>query len=142
MLNNTCTELVFIESLYRHEKRINALKKAYCVKVILLLESEIDLLELTFFQTKQFVYENVNSSKSNVYFISNLKGLRIDNMGEFATAFELYGQFIDEEDSPIPFIYIADALGYAFNFTFENVYKFKARVFTCKPYNLTKRWIT
>lgn len=50
MLNNTCTELVFIESLYRHEKRINALKKAYCVKVILLLESEIDLLELTFFK--------------------------------------------------------------------------------------------
>ena len=59
-------------------------------------------------------------------------------MGEFAIAFELSDQFIDEEGKPAPFISIAHALETAFNFTFGNAYKSKARIFKRKPYNLTK----
>ena len=103
----------------------------------MLLESEIDLLKLTFPQTNQAV-NNINSNKSKVYFIPDPKRLGIDSMGEFATAFELSNQFLDENGNPAPFIHIADALGNAFNFTFGDAYKSKARVFSRKPFNLTK----
>jgi len=59
-------------------------------------------------------------------------------MGEFATAFELSGQFLGENGNPAPYIYIAETLQSAFNFTFGDVYKSKARVFSRKPFNLTK----
>lgn len=59
-------------------------------------------------------------------------------MGEFATVFGLSDQFLDENGNPAPFIHIADALEYAFNFTFGDAYKSKARVFSRKPFNLTK----
>jgi hypothetical protein len=59
-------------------------------------------------------------------------------MGEFATSFELSGQFLSENGNPAHFIHIAEALQSAFNFTFGNAYKSKARVFSRKPFNLTK----
>jgi hypothetical protein len=59
-------------------------------------------------------------------------------MGEFATTFELSEQFIDEEGKPASYISIAEALQSAFNFSFGNAYKSKARVFSRKPFNLTK----
>jgi len=59
-------------------------------------------------------------------------------MGEFATTIELSNQFLDESGTPASFIHIAEALELAFNFTFGNVYKSKARVFSRKPFNLTK----
>jgi len=59
-------------------------------------------------------------------------------MGEFASSLELSNQFLDENGNPAPFKYIAEALESAFNFTFGNVYKSKARVFSRKPFNLTK----
>jgi len=116
------------------------LKKAYYKKAILLLESEIDLLKFTFLQTNQPVNNNiVNPQKSKVYFIPKPKeGLGIDSMGEFALSFELSGQFIDERGKPVPFIHIAQTLENAFNFSFGNAYRSKARVFNRKPYNLTK----
>ena len=59
-------------------------------------------------------------------------------MGELATAFELSNQFLDENGNPAPFINISEALELAFNFTFGNAYKSKARVFSRKLFNLTK----
>jgi len=59
-------------------------------------------------------------------------------MGEFAVSFELSRQFVDEAGKPAPFIHIAQALGTAFNFSFGDAYKSKARIFSRKPYNLTK----
>ncbi|MDR1582667.1 MAG: hypothetical protein LBS55_05325 [Prevotellaceae bacterium] len=59
-------------------------------------------------------------------------------MGEFATTFELSGQFVDEEGKPASYISIAEALQLAFNFSFGNAYKSKARIFSRKPFNLTK----
>jgi len=59
-------------------------------------------------------------------------------MGEFATTFELSNQFLDENGNPASFIHIAETLELAFNFTFGNAYKSKARVFNRKPFNLTK----
>lgn len=59
-------------------------------------------------------------------------------MGEFATTFDLSGQFIDEEGKRASYISIAETLESAFNFSFGNAYKSKARVFSRKPFNLTK----
>lgn len=59
-------------------------------------------------------------------------------MGEFAISFEFSGQFFDEEGKPASFIHIAHALAQAFNFTFGDAYKSKSRIFSRKPYNLTK----
>ncbi|OJV19065.1 MAG: hypothetical protein BGO30_00505 [Bacteroidetes bacterium 41-46] len=50
-------------------------------------------------------------------------------MGEFAVSFELSQQFVDETGKPAPFIHIANALEQAFNFSFGDAYKSKARVF-------------
>lgn len=102
------------------------------------LESEIELLKLVFPQVNRFL-NNTQSNKPKVYFVPKSKnGLGIDSMGEFATVFELSAQFLDENGNPAPFIHIADALGFAFNFTFGDAYKSKARVFSRKPFNLTK----
>lgn len=59
-------------------------------------------------------------------------------MGEFAISFESSGQFVNEQGQPVPFIHIAQTLELAFNFTFGDAYKSKARVFSRKPFNLTK----
>jgi hypothetical protein len=59
-------------------------------------------------------------------------------MGEFAISFESSGQFVNEQGQPVAFIHIAQTLELAFNFTFGDAYKSKARVFSRKPYNLTR----
>ena len=107
-------------------------------KAILFLESEIDLLKLSFLKVNQPVNNNVTPHKSKVYFIPDPQRLGIDSMGEFATTFELSGQFLGENGNPAHFIHIAKALELAFNFTFGDAYKSKARVFSRKPFNLTK----
>jgi len=114
------------------------LKNLYCSKAIWFLDSEIDLLKFTFLQANRFS-DKTKFNKSKVYFIpSSKEGLGIDSMGEFATTFELSGQFIDEEGKRASYISIAEALESAFNFSFGNAYKSKARVFSRKPFNLTK----
>jgi len=95
------------------------------------------LLKLTFLQANRFP-NNTQSDNPKVYFIPQSQGLGIDSMGEFAVSFELSHQFVDETGKPAPFIQIANALEKAFNFNFGDVYKSKARIFSRKPYNLTK----
>lgn len=103
------------------------------------LESEIELLKVTFLHDERILFRNSQPHVSKVYFIPKPKeGLGIDSMGEFATTFELSNQFIDEEGKPSSYISIAETLESAFNFSFGNAYKFKARVFSRKPFNLTK----
>lgn len=115
------------------------LKKLYLQKAIWYLDSEIELLKLIFQQTNQPINNNIKSHLSKIYFIPKPKeGLGIDSMGEFATTFELSDQFVDEEGKPAPFIHIAHSLENAFNFSFGDAYKSKSRVFSRKPYNLTK----
>jgi hypothetical protein len=96
------------------------------------------LLKLPFLQANQPANNNVTSHKSKVYFIPDPKWLGIDSMGELATTFELSGQFLGENGNPAHFIHIAEALQLAFNFTFGDAYKSKGRVFSRKPFNLTK----
>jgi hypothetical protein len=97
------------------------------------------LLKLTFLQASQTSRNTLKPHKSKVCFIPKSKeGLGIDSMGEFATTFELSGQFIDAEGKPASYTSIAEALQSAFNFSFGNAYKSKARVFSRKPFNLTK----
>lgn len=115
------------------------LKNQYIQKAIWYIESEIELLRFDFQQKKQEHSYNVKQYKSKVYFVPKSKnGLGIDSMGEFATSFEFSRQFVDEEGEPAPFIQIARTLETAFNFTFGDAYKSKARVFSRKPCNLTK----
>ncbi|TFD92822.1 hypothetical protein E2605_18460 [Dysgonomonas capnocytophagoides] len=93
------------------------------------------MLKLTFTPTSN----NFKQVKSQIYFVPKSKeGLGIDSMGEFAISFEYSGQFVNEKGQPVPFIHIAQTLEIAFNFQFGNAYKSKARVFSRKPYNLTK----
>lgn len=114
------------------------MKFTYLRKAILFLESEIDLLKLIFLQANRFSFNN-QSPTHKVYFVPKPKeGLGVDSMGEFATTFELSDQFVDEEGKPAPFIHIAHSLENAFNFSFGDAYKSKSRVFSRKPYNLTK----
>lgn len=111
----------------------------YQRKVILFLESEIDLLKSTFKQTNHFVNSGVTQHNSKVYFVPNPKeGLGIDSMGELAVSFELSGQFLNDEGNLAPYTHIAHALEQAFNFTFGNAYKSKERVFKRKSFNITK----
>lgn len=58
-------------------------------------------------------------------------------MREFASAFELSNQFIDENVKPAPYIHIANKLEEAFKFTFGDAYISKGRVFSRKFCNLT-----
>jgi hypothetical protein len=115
----------------------NALKFAYLRKAILFLESEIELLKLTFRHTSRFS-DNQPSDNSKVYFVPKSGGLCIDGMGEFALSFELSRQFLDAQGHPAPLILISQALEQAFHFSFGDIYKSKARIFKRKPYNLTK----
>lgn len=108
-------------------------------KAIWYLESEIELSKLLISQTKTHPLNYSESHKSKVYFIPKPKdGLGLDSMGEFATTFELSDQFVNEEGEPAPYIHIAHSLENAFNFSFGDAYKSKSRVFSRKPYNLTK----
>ncbi len=110
----------------------------YLSKTILFIESEIELLKLTFPQVNRQP-DNPQSNNSKVYFIPNSKErLGIDSMGELAISFELSGQFLNDEGNPAPYIHIAHALEQAFNFTFGDAYKSKERVFKRKPFNLAK----
>ncbi|WP_283687214.1 hypothetical protein [Dysgonomonas sp. Marseille-Q5470] len=88
-------------------------------------------------QTNRFS-NNFQSETPKVYFIPKPQGLGIDSLGEFAVSIELSHQFVDEEGKPAPFIHIAKTLENAFNFNFGDVYKSKSRIFSRKPYNLTK----
>ncbi len=82
--------------------------------------------------------DNSQSNSSNVYFIPKSQGLGVDSMGELAVSFELSEQFLDKKGQPAPLIFISRALEQAFNFNFGDIYKSKERVFSRKPYNLTK----
>ena len=97
------------------------------------------MLKHIFLQVPQFVNNTIKPNKSKIYFVPKSKeGLGIDSMGELAVAFELSGQFVDEEGKPAPFIHITHSLEDAYNFSFGDAYKSKARVFMRKLYNLTK----
>lgn len=113
----------------------NGLKNLYCQKVIWHLDYEIESLKLTFTP----IPNNPKQVKSQIYFVPKPKeGLGIDSMGEFAISFESSGQFVNQKGQPVPFIHIAQTLETAFNFSFGDAYKSKARVFKRKPYNLTR----
>lgn len=135
--------LVLSWHFYKHfigtRRGKNALKFAYLRKAILFLESEIDLLKLTFLQVPQSVSNTITPYKSKVYFIPKPKeGLGIDSMGEFAVSFQFSGQFLNDEGKPAPLILISETLEQAFNFSFGGIYKSKKRIFSRKPFNLTK----
>lgn len=111
------------------------LKNLYCQKALWYLDYEIESLKLIF----NPISKNPKQVKSQIYFVPKPKeGLGIDSMGEFAISFEYSGQFVNKKGQPVPFIHITQTLETAFNFQFGDAYKSKARVFSRKPYNLTR----
>ena len=96
------------------------------------------MLKCTSLRANQLSNNNIIHHKSKVYFVPKPKGLGIDSMGEFAVSFTLSKEFFNEEGNPASLIQISKALENAFNFSFGDIYKTKARVFIRKPYNLTK----
>lgn len=116
----------------------NAFENLYCQKAIWFLESEIELLKLTFQRTEQSLHCNPEPSKSKVYFIPKPDGLGIIGVGEIATALQLTGEFIDENGDISALIHISEALEQAFNYTHNGIYKSKSTVFRRKTYNRTK----
>jgi len=96
------------------------------------------LLKLKFPQVNHSP-NNLQSKTSKVYFIPKPKGgLGIDSMGEFAVSFDFSGQFINDEGKPASLILISETLEQAFNFNFGGIYKSKSRIFSRKPFNLTR----
>lgn len=84
------------------------------------------------------MFRSPEPRKSQVYFNPDSKGLGLDSMAEIAVSFELSGQFFDEAGTPASLILISQTLEQAFNLSFGDIYKSKARIFIRKPYNLTK----
>jgi len=115
------------------------LKELYLRKAIAIIDSEIELLKINLsLQTNMQLNKKKSSKKSEIYFIPKSKGLGIDSMGEFAIAFSLSDDFFDKNGNPAPLVQIAEVLEDAFNFSFGDIYKTKSRIFSRKPYNLTK----
>ncbi|SBW06681.1 conserved hypothetical protein [uncultured Dysgonomonas sp.] len=110
----------------------------YLQKAILLLCAEIDLLKLIVKPTLPSSHNKTQRYNTKIYFSPNPQGLGTDSMGELATTFELSNQFLDENGKAASFKDITETLEYAFNFSFGNAYKSKFRIFSRKPYNLTK----
>jgi len=109
-LNFTCIEYQLLRTQVLYEQGKNALKKLYLQKGILLLDSGIELLKLQVWQSRLLFSEINQSTRTEIYFIPKLKGLGIDNMGEFAVSLKLSDQFVNERGKPATFIDISKAL--------------------------------
>ncbi len=89
---------VYYLTLHKFQKK--KYRNPYKHKVMMLLESEIDLLKFTFLRTNHFSNNN-QSNIPKVYFIPNSrKGLGIDSMGELAVSFNSPGNLLMKQESP------------------------------------------
>lgn len=112
----------------------NALKIQYCQKAIWYLESEIDLLKLTFKPTSN----KSKSINSKIYFIPKSKGLGIIGLAEIALYLKLSGEFVDEQGKIVSLKLIRETLELFCNFKFKDFDRKIHEVFKRKPFNLTK----
>lgn len=116
----------------------NALKFAYLQKALLLIKSELELLNLKIRYPEQFRHSNQQTFVSDLYIIPKSKGLGIIGIAEIVVCLFLSKEIKARDGKPVPLIRIAKVFELAFNLNFGDIYDKQDALFRRKPYNLTK----
>ena len=116
----------------------NALKNLYIHKALSLIDAELELLNLKITHPEQFNSPVSTEFKSDLYVLPKSKELGIIGIAEIILALFLLGKIVEENGTPVPKIQLARGFEQLFNLKFGSIYDKIGKVFTRKPYNLTK----
>ena len=131
MLNLTRIEIAPLKGCIRMGWGGNTLKNLYIHKALSLIGAELELLNLKTTHPEQFNSPVSTEFKSDLYVLPKSKELGIIGIAEIVLALFLLGKIVGENGTPVPKIQL-------FNLKFGSIYDKIGKVFTRKPYNLTK----
>ena len=114
------------------------LKNLYIHKALSLIGAELELLNLKTTHPEQFNSPVSTEFKSDLYVLPKSKELGIIGIAEIILALFLLGKIVEENGTPVPKIQLARGFEQLFNLKFGSIYDKIGKVFTRKPYNLTK----
>ena len=138
MLNLTRIEIAPLKGCIRMGWGGNTLKNLYIHKALSLIGAELELLNLKTTHPEQFNSPVSTEFKSDLYVLPKSKELGIIGIAEIVLALFLLGKIVGENGTPVPKIQLARGSGQLFNLKFGSIYDKIGKVFTRKPYNLTK----
>ena len=138
MLNLTRIEIAPLKGCIRMGWGGNTLKNLYIHKALSLIGAELELLNLKTTHPEQFNSPVSTEFKSDLYVLPKSKELGIRGIAEIVLALFLLGKIVGENGTPVPKIQLARGFGQLFNLKFGSIYDKIGKVFTRKPYNLTK----
>ncbi len=138
MLNLTRIEIAPLKGLYQDGLGGNTLKNLYIHKALSLIGAELELLNLKTTHPEQFNSPVSTEFKSDLYVLPKSKELGIIGIAEIVLALFLLGKIVGENGTPVPKIQLARGFEQLFNLKFGSIYDKIGKVFTRKPYNLTK----
>ena len=138
MLNLTRIEIAPLKGCIRMGWGGNTLKNLYIHKALSLIGAELELLNLKTTHPEQFNSPVSTEFKSDLYVLPKSKELGIIGIAEIVLALFLLGKIVGENGTPVPKIQLARGFGQLFNLKFGSIYDKIGKVFTRKPYNLTK----
>ena len=138
MLNLTRIEIAPLKGCIKMGRGKNALKNLYIHKALSLIGAELELLNLKTTHPEQFNSPVSTEFKSDLYVLPKSKELGIIGIAEIILALFLLGKIVEENGTPVPKIQLARGFEQLFNLKFGSIYDKIGKVFTRKPYNLTK----
>ena len=138
MLNLTRIEIAPLKGCIRMGWGGNTLKNLYIHKAFSLIGAELELLNLKTTHPEQFNSPVSTEFKSDLYVLPKSKELGIIGIAEIVLALFLLGKIVGENGTPVPKIQLARGFEQLFNLKFGSIYDKIGKVFTRKPYNLTK----
>ena len=138
MLNLTRIEIAPLKGCIRMGWGGNTLKNLYIHKALSLIGAELELLNLKITHPEQFNSPVSTEFKSDLYVLPKSKELGIIGIAEIVLALFLLGKIVGENGKPVPKIQLARGFEQLFNLKFGSIYDKIGKVFTRKPYNLTK----
>ena len=139
MLNLTRIEIAPLKGCIRMGwGGANTLKNLYIHKALSLIGAELELLNLKTTHPEQFNSPVSTEFKSDLYVLPKSKELGIIGIAEIILALFLLGKIVEENGTPVPKIQLARGFEQLFNLKFGSIYDKIGKVFTRKPYNLTK----
>ena len=138
MLNLTRIEIAPLKGLYQDGQGENTLKNLYIHKALSLIDAELELLNLKITHSEQFNSPVSTEFKSDLYVLPKSKELGSIGIAEIVLALFLLGKIVGENGTPVPKIQLARGFEQLFNLKFGSIYDKIGKVFTRKPYNLTK----
>lgn len=138
MLNLTRIEIAPLKGCIRMGWGENTLKNLYIHKALSLIGAELELLNLKTTHPEQFNSPVSTEFKSDLYVLPKSKELGIIGIAEIVLALFLLGKIVGENGTPVPKIQLARGFEQLFNLKFGSIYDKIGKVFTRKPYNLTK----